>query len=214
MTQRATKSLKERNRVPLFGIVLINVTIFYMLASSADLSLTGLKEALLDVKNVLAIGGVGALATVTVFNGIVPTPLKERFVFWRWHDYLPSNRAFTVYGPRDPRVDMAALERRFGILPTKPADQSRAWYKLFKQCDTQPEILQAHQSYLFARDYTAISGVFLVCAGSLSFVVLPNARTTLAYLGFLMVQCLVTCLSARHHGTRMVANTLALQNRS
>jgi hypothetical protein len=213
MAQKATKSLKERNRIPLFGIVLLNVAIFYILASSADLSLAGLKEALLDVKNMLAIGGVGALAIVTLFDGIVPTPLKERLVFWRWNDYLPSNRAFTVYGPRDSRVDMAALERRIGKLPTKPADQSRAWYKLFKLCDTQPEISQAHQSYLFARDYSAISLVFLACAGSLSVVVLPDVKAVLTYFGFLVVQCLISCLSARHHGTRMVTNTLALQSK-
>ncbi len=94
-----------------------------------------------------------------------------------------------------------------------PQTRVRAWYKLFKQCDAEPEIAQAHQSYLFARDYATIGLVFLVCAGSLSFVVLPDIKTKLAYLGFLMVQCLVVCLSARHHGTRMVTNTLALHSR-
>ncbi len=211
MTQKPTKSLKERNRLALFGLVLVNTAMFYMLTSSANLSLAGLKETLLDFKSVLAVGGVGALGIVAVFNGIIPTPLKECLVFWCWRDYLPSNRAFTVYGPRDSRVDMVVLEKQIGQLPKLPAEQSRIWYKLFKKCDNQPEISQAHQNYLFTRDYSAIGVVFLVFAGSSGFLVIPEIKTAVGYLVFLVAQYLVACVSARHHGTRMVTNTLALQ---
>lgn len=211
--KKPVKSLKERNRLPLLGVILINLAAFYAVVSSADLSLHGLEAAIREVKNLIALAGVGALSVVTIFDGVVPTSLKDRLVFWRWSHVLPGHRAFTTHGPRDTRVDMTALERQLGKLPTDPAAQNKIWYRLFKQCDTEPEIAQGHQSYLFARDYTAISVIFLVIAGGSGFVLIPTLSIAWAYLALLIAQYLVTALSARNHGVRMVTNTLALQAR-
>ncbi len=214
MTQKASvKSLKERNRLPLFGIVLMNLAMFYAVVSSADLSLRGVETAIREIKNLLALAGVGALSVVTTFNGIVPTSLKDRLVFWRWTHVLPGHRAFTVHGPRDSRIDIGALERELGRVPLDPAEQDKVWYRLFKQSDFEPEIAQGHQSYLFARDYTAISGIFLVIAGGSGFALIPTLTIAWAYLAFLAAQYLLTALSARNHGVRMVTNTLALHVR-
>lgn len=214
MTQKKpAKSLKERNRFALFGIVSINLALFYTVVSSADLSMHGLETAISEMKNLLALAGVGALSVVTIFNGIVPTPFKDRLVFWRWTHVLPGHRAFTVHGPRDSRIDMVALELKLGEVPLEPKEQNKLWYRLFKRCDNEPEIAQGHQSYLFARDYTAISVIFLVVAGGSGFSLIPTLTTAWAYFAFLVTQYLMTALSARNYGIRMVTNTMALQVR-
>lgn len=213
-SSKPAPSLKERNRLPLFGLVVANLAVFYLLASSADLSVAGLKAAIADTKNLLAMTGVGALAVISILDGIIPSSWKERLVFWRWRDVLPGHRAFTVHGPADARVDMTALKKQLGELPAAPGEQNRIWYRLFKQCDTRPEVAPTHRSYLFSREYTTISVVFLIFAGLSGFAVLPDIRTASIYVAALVAQFIVASLSARHHGTRMVTNTLALQNKA
>jgi hypothetical protein len=105
----AGKSLKEQNRWQLWLILAANVVAFYFVLQSDVLSTAGLKGIFATVSNLLPIGL--AIVVTTVLNGVLKSSVKDRLVFLRWKDALPGHRAFSEYGPADPRIDMAALKK-------------------------------------------------------------------------------------------------------
>jgi hypothetical protein len=82
-------------------------------------------------ENLLPIGV--ALIVATVLTGLLTSEVKARLVFLRWHHALPGPRAFGVHSLRDPRIDVAALEKIHGAaFPVDPVEQNRAWYRIYK----------------------------------------------------------------------------------
>lgn len=203
------KSLKEQNLPALLGILLGNFAVFY-LAVTTDSLLEGDWSALAKAWAAAWPGGVG-LALAGVANAQFSPMAKARIVFLRWHHPLPGAEAFTVHGPADARVDIAALERAHGPLPTDPAAQNSLWYRLFKPIQDRPEIQHVHRLYLLARDYTSLSILLLPVLGGAGLFAIPSTRTALLFIAALVLQFLLARRAARTHGCRLVCNVLALR---
>jgi hypothetical protein len=104
------KSLKDQNRWQLWLVIAANTIFLYTVIQADDIKLNGLKGAFTDASNLVTAGF--ALLITTVVSNLLSADLKARLVFFRWRHALPGHRAFTIYGPRDSRVDMVALAKR------------------------------------------------------------------------------------------------------
>lgn len=163
--------------------------------------------------------GIGRVLTTTVMPVVVllivnvlPHDVKSMLVYWRPLGVLPGCEAFTKYGPRDPRIDMAALRKNVGALPTESTEQNSKWYKLYKQVPNEPEVQEAHKLFLMYRDMAVLSLPLVVLVPlSLNVAGVSNSTLVLA-AGLFVVQYLLTALSARWSGIRFVCNVLAIHS--
>lgn len=163
--------------------------------------------------------GIGRILTTTVMPvlvllvvNVLPHDIKSALVYWKPRGVLPGCEAFSKYGPGDNRIDMSALKKNVGALPTEPAEQNAKWYKLYKMVPYEPEVSEAHKLFLMYRDmaFMSIALVVLVPAALL----LVGASTGAAWLaaGVFLVQYLITAVSARWSGIRFVCNVLAIHS--
>jgi hypothetical protein len=151
-----------------------------------------------------------ALVIATVMNGLVSADVKARLVFLRWLHALPGHRAFTKYAVRDPRIDLSALEKLHGgPLPTGPAEQNRAWYRIYKAAENDQAVRQVHRDFLLLRDYTGLSAVFIVFYGAAGLYAIPSIKVGLTYLLALVLQYVLVRQAASNYGIPMVTTVLA-----
>jgi hypothetical protein len=133
----AGKSLKEQNRWQLWIVVSVNTLFLYGVAQANAIKVDGLRALFTDAQNLLPVGV--ALIVATVLTGLLSSDAKARLVFLRWHHALPAHRAFSVHASRDPRLDVAALEKIHGAaFPVDPVEQNLAWYRIYKTMENDP----------------------------------------------------------------------------
>lgn len=203
------KSLKDQNRWQLWLVIAANTVFLYTVIQANDIKLNGLKAVFTDATNLLSAGF--ALLITTVVSNLLSADLKARLVFLRWKYALPGHWAFSVYGPRDSRVDMAALAHAYGpTFPSEPAEQNSLWYRIFQTVTNEPQILQTHRDFLLLRDYTAIAAMCTLVYGVTAVFCIGSGRICLIYLMLLLIQLVVVRQSAFNSGVRLVTNSLAM----
>jgi hypothetical protein len=149
---------------------------------------------------------------ILLLTGLLSHEAKARLVYWKIANPLPGSAAFTKHGPKDSRIDMTALAKNVGGLPTDSSEQNAKWYKLYRLVQNDTAVTHAHRLYLMYRDMAAISLLLvpLVPAG-LWYAGAPPASRWIAG-GLLALQYVVCAISARHSGTRFVCNVLAIHS--
>lgn len=159
-------------------------------------------------------GFVTALLPVIVLllTGMLSHEIKARLVYWKWTNPYPGCEAFSRHGPADARIDMVALKRNVGDLPSDAAEQNKKWFKLYKLVGEDKAVVEAHKLYLMYRDMAATSLplVALVPIGLWLGGAPPNTLWITALV--FAIQFLVCCLGARNSGTRFVCNVLSIHS--
>jgi len=163
--------------------------------------------------------GIGRTLTTTAMPVVVllivnvlPHDVKAMLVYWKPLGVLPGCEAFSKHGPRDPRIDMAALKKNVGALPTEATEQNSKWYKLYKQVSNETEVQEAHKLFLMYRDMAALTLPLVVLVPlSLNMAGVVNSTLALA-VGLFVVQYLLAALSARWSGIRFVCNVMAIHS--
>jgi len=115
--------------------------VFYILVKTGSLAAEGVDQILKDWKSLVP---SATFVFTSVLNELLPPNNKARVVFWRWHDPLLGNRAFTTYAQQDARVDLGALSMQLGALPKSPHEQNALWYKLYRSIADDPSIVEIH----------------------------------------------------------------------
>jgi hypothetical protein len=201
--------LKDSTRPSLLLVLLGNIAVFYGVVKTGTIVFDGVLQLTQDWHKLVPAGA--AFVLVSVLNELLDPTSKARLVFWRWHDPLPGNRAFTKYAFSDPQVNVKALKRVFGPLPKDPHEQNAVWYRLYKSIAHDPSVLQVHRKYLFTRDYAAGSALFLITLGPIGFWAIPSISTAFLYIALLAFQYLLTRRAARNNGIRLVTTVLAIK---
>jgi len=203
-----TGSLKEKNRPLLWVMIAANVLVLHAAIHENALRVEGFRALLREAMGLLPVGLAGLVAVV--LNGLLSADLKARTVwFWRKH-VLPGHRAFTNYAKKDPRVDLANVQKAYGSkLPTDPVEQNRGWYKLYKTVDENPAVLQVHRDFLLLRDCTGLAVLFLFFFGGAGLYLIPAPKVALVYLGILLAQYVLVRQAAATYGVRLVTTVLA-----
>jgi hypothetical protein len=153
--------------------------------------------------------GVIALTRLLLL-GLIPAQLRDRLIHWHWSNPLPGARAFTKIGPADQRIDMKKLQKAYGRLPTDPAKQSRLFYSIYKKHSEDVGVLDAHKSYLAARDIGTINLLLLILLVPLAYWSTQDTMRVLTYGAVLFAAYIVMCISAQVYGARLVQNSLAV----
>lgn len=208
MKSNGERSLKSLNMKWLVLLAAADV-LFVLLFVAPDL-LNGVTLTQIGVGRVLTTTMMPVVVLLIV--NVLPHDVKSMLVYWRPLGVLPGCEAFTKYGPRDPRIDMAALKKNVGALARESTEQNSKWYKLYKQVPNEPEVKEAHKLFLMYRDMAALS-LPLVALVPLSLNVAGVSNSSLALAaGLFVVQYLLTALSARWSGIRFVCNVLAIHS--
>lgn len=204
-----SKPLKDQNRVGLYGLMAANLVVFYSFVQGNALVDGNLVELVRNVDKAVP-AGLG-LALTAIVNAQLSAEAKSRVVFLRWHDPLPACRAFSHLAVSDSRINMRALERDFGPLPTNPREQNALWYRLYKTVEAEPAVVQIHRAFLFARDYTCLSLMSLAVLGTAGAIQIDEVAGKAGYVGMLALQFGLAGQAARNNGRRFVTTVLAIK---
>jgi hypothetical protein len=200
-----TKSLKARNLVWLGALIGADALILYFLIVPGAMETTTLAR--------LGAGRLALSAVVPTFvligAWLLPPGLKASLVFWKFQNALPGHEAFTRHGPADHRVDMAALKKNVGALPTKAHEQNALWYKLYRKVGKEVGVADAHKAFLLFRDMAALSFLLTILSpGALAAAGLGLTAVLCAFSLF-GLQYIATAVAARNSGVRFVGSVLA-----
>ena len=203
-----SNSLKESNKATLVAVVVANVAVYISLLNER-LDFGGVAATITDIDK------LGPALLVAALVGVLSVQIshanKARLVFWRWSDPLPGSRAFSEYLDVDPRIDSKLIQRIVDPLPSDPNEQNALWYKWYREVQSDPSISQVHREYLFARDYTSLSVLFVFTLGSLAIWQMDFSWALLAYVSCLVLQYLIVRRAAYSHGLRFVTTVMALK---
>ena len=205
MVEPRSNHLKAWNLPWLIALVALDVLILLGIVFPeviANASLTQVNALRLGLNSLLPV-------PTLILTGLLPSKFKEVLVFWRIKDHLPGARAFTTYGPADHRIDMAALRKNIGSLPTDPREQNSLWYKLYRKVDNEIGVLDANRHFLRFREMAALSFLLAIFVPSvMAFTALPGP-TVLQSFAVFTVQYMLTSVAARNSGVRLVCSVLA-----
>lgn len=206
--ERAGKSLKQANFVWLctlvtFDAVVLALVIFPEIARDATVSnialARGISSVLLPVVPLLLTNTVSQL-------------MKARLVYWKWTNPLPGSSAFTKFVKEDERIDETKLQKNIGVFPTDPKEQNSKWYGLYLKVKNDVSVLDAHKAFLLYRDAASLSLILSVLAGiTLWYLEFPVVQVRNACTVF-VIQYLLTMMSARLAGRRLVCTVLAVHS--
>jgi hypothetical protein len=208
MRSSTQRSLKAGNMTWLVSLALLDIAMLLVFASPTVIDATSL-TLLMGMRAALMM--VLPMA-VLLLSGLVPHNVKATLVYWKLKNVLPGHEAFTKYGPADPRVDMAALRKNVGALPSEPAGQNAFWYKLYRRVESETPVVDAHKMYLLWRDAAALSLPLIIALPLL--LRWNGASTNAAWIAcaIFAMQYFLTAIAARHSGTRFVCNVLAIHS--
>lgn len=202
---RSLKSLNMKWLVMLASLDVLVVLLFVAPEFIKDASwnsvavMRGLVTALLPV-------------LVLLFTGLLSHNVKAILVYWNVTNPLPGCQAFTRHAPADVRIDMVALKKNVGELPTDAAEQNKKWFKLYRMVGDDMTVVEAHKMYLLYRDMAAMSLPLIVMIPLGLYFVGASTSASWVSAGLFVVQFVVCCLCARNSGTRFVCNVLAIHS--
>lgn len=208
MKKNAERSLKSLN---MKWLVLLAI------ADMLTVLLFVVPEMLIDTT--LTQVAIGRILTTTLMPvlvllvvNVLPHDIKSMLVYWRPRGILPGCEAFTKYGPGDNRIDMTALKKNVGALPTDPIEQNAKWYRLYKLVSNEPEVAEAQKLFLMYRDMAVLSLLLILPFPVTLYFVGSSVGAQWLAAAIISVQYLLTAISARWSGIRFVCNVLAVHS--
>jgi hypothetical protein len=208
MSATLDKTLKGSYMKWLVGLAFLDVLVAVLAIAPDSVNSASILRLILT-RGLLAL--VLPVLVLLVVN-VLPHDVKSMLVYWRPRGTLPGCEAFTKYGPRDIRIDMLALKKHVGVLPSDPPEQNAKWYRLFKLVEAEPEVFDAHRSFLMYRDMAVLTLPLIVLVPATLYVIGASAKVSAFGAGLLICQFIVTATSARWSGIRFVCNVLAVHS--
>lgn len=78
--------------------------------------------------------------------------------------------------------------------------------------EATPEVQHIHREFLFMRDYTGFSALFIVGLGAAMFFIAQSWTVALSYILLLLLQFMVVRHVAATYGVRFVCTVLAIKS--
>lgn len=201
--------IKSENRKWLTGYLFINIVIFTLFSNVIHFNLTDADELFSKLRDPKGFISLTAAILIIGLEGIFKNGIKEFLVFWRLKDRLPGHRAFTQIGPRDPRIDMARVERLLPHeIPSDPKTQSREWFRLYRLFQDELQVFHSHKAFLLTRDLASLTALFIPLMIFGHFILGSRPVMLVYHLLVLITLFIVMSLSAKNYGERFVANVL------
>lgn len=208
MKTNPTRSLKSLNMTWLVMLAVFDMLVVLLFVVPEVINTATLSQ--LTIARGLAITVLPVV--VLLLTGALSHDAKATLVYWKAKNVLPGCQAFTKYGPADVRIDMTALKKNVGVLPTEPVEQNSKWFKLYQAVKTDPAVIEAHKLYLVFRDMAAMSLPLVVLVPLGLYLVGASPEALWIAAGLFFAQFLVSAIAARNSGVRFVCNVLALHS--
>ena len=204
-----TEYLKDSYKLRLYVVAAINVALFWVVVIfRADFSMIWTLLSSISLQD----GIVGVITPIGAFvlDGLLSADTKARVVYWRFKHPLPGSRAFSVHLKKETRADPERLVRQWGVFPDDPAEQNRLWYRIYRSVEKELRVHEAHRAWLFSRDLTAYTVLFVVIFGIATLV--SDALWPIGwwYLAGLTTQYVTAMTAARNYSIRFVRTVLAV----
>ena len=163
------------------------------------------------------------VAAITAFSGvlshILPNKWKHPLVYWRLRNVLSGHRSRSIC-EKDSRLSSGDLKRRWPALflnEMSEDGQNAYWYnEIYRPVRNEPEVLQAHRSFLLFRD--AAAGLFLLFLSLLLWKLVGEVVSVQSLsiwsAAILAGTFVLVSQAVRQSGDRMVANAVAVALRS
>lgn len=206
MKVNSDRSLKSLNMKWLVMLAVFDMLVVFLFIAPGVIDTTSLSQ--LTIARGLATTVLPVV--LLLITGVLSHDAKAILVYWKIRNVMPGCQAFTKYGSSDLRIDMTALKKNVGVLPTEPTEQNSKWFKLYQMVKTDPAVIEAHKLYLMYRDMAAMS-LPLIVLGPLGLFVSGASSVVLwTAAGLFFLQFLVSAVAARNSGVRFVCNVLAI----
>ncbi len=204
------KDLKKENTAPL-GMIYVGAFVLVALVHWSVDEVFEFTSKLAEQAIVMAI----IVSFGAILANFLPNYVKHPLVYFRFQNALSGHRCRKLC-EKDARLDMSDLRERWPELfaqSMSEAEQNPFWYKkIYSTVKNEPEVRQAHRSFLLYRD--AASGLLILLLGSLlwhgvsAYISLPalSGWALLVLAGVI----LVLCLAGKQSGDRMVVNAVAV----
>ena len=203
------QDIKSTYRTSLWLFTGINTLVFWFVIVEGN-DVSTVRNLAQDISWTDGLVGLIAPIVTLALSGIMSALAKARLVYWRFKYPLPGSYAFSRYMHADPRINVSELRAAVdGDLPTDPTDQNRLWYRFMKEVESDTAVQQSNRSWLFSRDLTAYSFIFVIVFG-LSSIFL--SEYSIYYVAILIGQYLVFAIAARNYGVRFVTNVLTARS--
>lgn len=206
-------SLKAQNAWLIRAVLAIHALVFlYVALRPFALAEFAWPNVIENGKAVLVPASLSLAAIVfakLILLGLIPSHLRDQLIHWRWKHPLPGSRAFSKFGPADPRVDLVRLADLYGPLPIDPNEQSRLFYRVYRQYAISIGVLDAHRSYLAARDIGTINLILFILLPVLGWWATGDELRTALYAATLLLAYFLTAIAAQIYSARLIENVLA-----
>lgn len=204
------KSLHAQNALWVAGYVALHIVAFMSLVTQGSLDPETIKETISEIWSTEGAMAAIVIGVSIVLNGLLSGNMKAILVFWRFRHPLPGHRAFTLLGPKDPRVDIMVLEAQIGPLPSAPEEQNLAWYKLYRRYRDDPAVEESHRRYLLTRDLAVLTLLFLLTLPGVLYLAGAEAKLIAGYSLTLLSIYILISLASQRYATALVTNVLAV----
>lgn len=198
------KSLKAQNLPMIVCVLIADVVVVALVASLIDVD----EMSVRDLKRLGSVAIFSVLALLLV--NMAPAGWRDCLGNLRLTQPLPGNRAFTEYGFQDDRIDMVALERTRGPLPSIASEQNAFWYKLYKEVGDEVSVTESHKRYLLFRDLATMSLVLLIGSPLIAIGFDWSIACKSAIL--FAVQTVLFAITSRNTAIRFVTNVMVLHS--
>ena len=199
-------SFKVKNYPMIAGFILGNLWILHLIFFGDAPDLAWAK----DLSKAIP-AAVAATILAVAISELISGEAKAVLVFRKRRNPLPGSRAFSEFGPKDPRVNMNVIASRYGnpSLPVLPDEQNKLWYKILKLNESRPSVGYAHQYYLLMRDLTFVT--VLLGIATIIFAVATHASMHVCLIvgAMLLGELLLAMRSATSLAYDLVRNALA-----
>lgn len=210
----ATKTLKEQNAWLIRTAMVVHMAAFAWVVAAPSPGTRWTVTTIAGKIEAAAVPGSASLGLIAITSllllGLLPSGVRDSLVHLRWRDPLPGCRAFSKVGPAANHVDMDAITRKFGPLPTEPSKQNQLFYRIYQDHRDAVGVLDAHRRYLAARDIGTITGLLVLPLAVLAFVTTRDVGRSLTYGATLFFAYLLCAVAAKNYGRRMIEHVLAL----
>lgn len=204
-----TEYLKDSYKSRLYVVAAVNVVLFWaLIIFRSDFSMTWTLLSSVSIKERI----IGLITPIGVFvlDGLLSADTKARVVYWRYKHPLPGSRAFSEHLKEETRADPDRLVQQWGVFPDAPAGQNRLWYRIYRSVEKEIRVHEAHRAWLFARDLTAYTFLFLIIFGIATLVSGTLWPVGWGYIATLAIQYVSAMTAARNYGARFVCTVLAI----
>lgn len=140
-----------------------------------------------------------------ILNGLLPNYIKEFIVFWKFTNRLPGHKAFSKYAKKDSRIDFQNLKDKYSEIESEKLDENRLWYKIYKQYVESPSVWDSQKNYLFMRDITNLTIIFMIIILIINYFFDVNY---IYYIG-LGIEYILLMIVCRNYAIKFVTNVLA-----